>query len=294
MPCIEIENLTHIYFPGTPLETAALQQISLAVDQGETIALLGATGSGKSTLVRHLNGLLAPTTGRVRILDGDVADKKFRRQVWRRVGLVFQFPERQIFSATVYEDIAFGPRNIGVIGTALSERVSQAAQTVGLPDELLQTDPAELSGGMRRRAAIAGVLAMRPEILILDEPGAGLEPRAREIILQQVKELQRVQGTTVILITHHLDDAALYADRLVLLQKGRLLAAGPTGEILSRYDLLDEADLEPPFTVELTRRLAAEGLNLPQTPLNPAEAARLLAPLLKCVKGTVPLAHKKT
>ncbi|KJS14358.1 MAG: hypothetical protein VR67_00245 [Peptococcaceae bacterium BRH_c8a] len=280
MPCIKIENLTHTYFPGTPLETAALQDISLTVDQGETLALAGATGSGKSTLVRHLNGLLAPTAGRVRILDGDVADKKFRRQLWRRVGLVFQFPERQIFSATVHEDIAFGPRNTGLAGQALSERVSQAAAAVGLPEDMLRTDPAELSGGMLRRAAIAGVLAMHPDILILDEPGAGLEPRARESILQRIKELQVSQGTTVILITHQLDDAALYADRLALLKKGRLLAVGPTAEILSRCDLLDEAGLEPPFTVELTRRLAAAGINLPKTPLNPAEAARLLAVML--------------
>ncbi|KJS71382.1 MAG: hypothetical protein JL56_14885 [Desulfotomaculum sp. BICA1-6] len=280
MPCIKIENLTHTYFPGTPLETAALQDISLTVDQGETLALAGATGSGKSTLVRHLNGLLAPTAGRIRILDGDVADKKFRRRLWRRVGLVFQFPERQIFSATVYEDIAFGPRNTGLAGQALSERVSQAAAAVGLPEDMLRTDPAELSGGMLRRAAIAGVLAMHPDILILDEPGAGLEPRARESILQRIKELQVSQGTTVILITHQLDDAALYADRLALLKKGRLLAVGPTAEILSRCDLLDEAGLEPPFTVELTRRLAAAGINLPKTPLNPAEAARLLAVML--------------
>jgi len=257
-----------------------LQDISLTVDQGETLALAGATGSGKSTLVRHLNGLLAPTAGRIRILDGDVADKKFRRRLWRRVGLVFQFPERQIFSATVYEDIAFGPRNTGLAGQALSERVSQAAAAVGLPEDMLRTDPAELSGGMLRRAAIAGVLAMHPDILILDEPGAGLEPRARESILQRIKELQVSQGTTVILITHQLDDAALYADRLALLKKGRLLAVGPTAEILSRCDLLDEAGLEPPFTVELTRRLAAAGINLPKTPLNPAEAARLLAVML--------------
>jgi len=284
MPCIKIENLFHIYFPGTPLETPALQDINLIVDQGGTLALAGATGSGKSTLVRHLNGLLAPTTGRVRILDGDVADKKFRRQLWRRVGLVFQFPERQIFSATIYEDIAFGPRNTGLNGRPLSERVSWAAEAVGLPEEMLGTDPAELSGGMRRRAAIAGVLAMHPEILILDEPGAGLEPRARESILQRVKKLQLEQGTTVILITHHLDDAALYADRLALLKKGRLLAAGPAGEILSRYDLLSDAGLEPPFTVALTRRLAAEGLNLPETPLTPADAAKLLAPLIKTVQ----------
>jgi len=280
MPCIEIENLTHTYFPGTPLETTALRDISLLVDRGETLALAGATGSGKSTLVRHLNGLLAPTSGRVRVLDGDLADKNFRRRLWRRVGLVFQFPERQIFSGMVYEDIAFGPRNTGLAGPALRDRVSWAAEAAGLPEELLYADPAELSGGMRRRAAIAGVLAMRPEILILDEPGAGLEPAARENILRRIIELQAEQGTTVILITHHLADAALYADRLALLEKGRLTAVGPVAEILSRPDLLDTAGLEPPFTVELTRRLAAAGITLPETPLVPIEAAKLIASLL--------------
>ncbi len=281
MPCIEIESLTHTYFPGTSLETTALRDITLSVDRGETLALAGATGSGKSTLVRHLNGLLAPTSGRVLVLDGDLADKNFRRRLWRRVGLVFQFPERQIFSGTVYEDIAFGPRNTGLAGATLRDRVSWAAEAAGLPEELLNVDPAALSGGMRRRAAIAGVLAMRPEILILDEPGAGLEPAARKNILRRIKELQAGHGTTVILITHHLADAALYADRLALLEKGRLTAIGPVAEILSRYDLLDAAGLEPPFTVELTRRLAAEGVILSETPLTPASAARLWCQVLK-------------
>lgn len=280
MPCIEIKNLTHVYFPGTPLENTALRDVNLEVEQGEFLALAGATGSGKSTLVRHLNGLLVPTAGLVKVLGGDVADKKFRRQLWRRVGLVFQFPERQIFSATVYEDIAFGPRNTGLAGAALEERVSRAAAAVELPESLLQADPGELSGGMRRRAAIAGVLAMRPEVLVLDEPGAGLEPAARGRILGRLKELQAGQGMTVILITHHLEDAALYADRTAVLKAGRLLAAGRTREILGRADLLRKAALEPPFAVQLADRLADGGISMPRNPLTIEDAVRMLAPLL--------------
>lgn len=280
MPCIEIKNLTHVYFPGTPLENTALRDVNLKVEQGEFLALAGATGSGKSTLVRHLNGLLVPTAGLVKVLGGDVADKKFRRQLWRRVGLVFQFPERQIFSATVYEDIAFGPRNTGLAGAALEERVFRAAAAVELPEALLQADPGELSGGMRRRAAIAGVLAMRPEVLVLDEPGAGLEPAARGRILGRLKELQAGQGMTVILITHHLEDAVLYADRTAVLKAGRLLAAGRTREILGRADLLRKAGLEPPFAVQLADRLADGGISMPRNPLTIEDAVRMLAPLL--------------
>lgn len=281
MPCIEIKNLAHVYFPGTPLETPALRSVTLEVHRGEFLALAGAGGSGKSTLARHLNGLLVPTSGFVRVLGGDVADKKWRRRLWRRVGLVFQFPERQIFGATVYEDIAFGPGNTGLTGTELENRVRWAARVVELPEELLPANPMELSGGMRRRAAIAGVLALRPEILVLDEPGAGLEPGARERILGRVRELQEQQGLTVLLITHHLEDAARFAGRVALLNRGRLLAAGPVREILARVDLLQEAGLEPPFAVELARRLAAAGINLPRVPLTTGEAAGLLAPLLK-------------
>ncbi|MCG8400906.1 MAG: ATP-binding cassette domain-containing protein [Firmicutes bacterium] len=280
MPCIEIENLIHVYFPGTPLETPALVDINLTVEQGEFLALVGAAGSGKSTLARHFNGLLVPTAGRVRVLGGDVADRRYRRQLWRKVGLVFQFPERQIFSGTVQEDIAFGPRNMGLSGAALDERVLWAAEAVQLPEEALRADPNQISGGMRRRAAIAGVLAMRPEILVLDEPGAGLDGRTRERVLRVVKELQNTEKMTVIIITHQLEDAAAYAHRVALLKQGRLLAAGGAGDILVREELLREAGLEPPFTVELAGELSRSGVLLPQTPLTPDDTVKLLAPRL--------------
>ncbi len=285
MSCIEIENMSYVYFPGTPLETVALQDINLKVRRGEFLALAGATGSGKSTLVRHFNGLLAPTSGRVFVLGGDVADKKYRRELWKRVGLVFQFPERQIFGATVYEDIAFGPRNAGLTGAALEERVYMAASVVELPEEMLHTDPSGLSGGMRRRVAIAGVLAMRPEILVLDEPGAGLEPRARENILAKIKELQRKHGLTVVLVTHQLEDAALYADRLGIMKKGSLMAIGEPAGVLAKTGLLREAGLEPPFAVKLACRLMEEGIKLPRVPVTVEDFAGLLEHILKRGKG---------
>ncbi len=285
MPCISVSKLTHVYFPRTPLETAALQDVDLEVREGEFLVLAGAAGSGKSTLVQHFNGLLLPTSGRVHVLGGDTADRRHRQELWRRVGLVFQFPERQIFSATVFDDIAYGPRNMGLSGTELQERVWQAMAAAGVAREMQQADPETLSGGMRRRVAIAGVLAMQPEILILDEPGAGLEPRARRDILQRLKELQAGCGTTVILITHHLDDAAVYADRVAVLRKGRLFCAGPPGEVLTRPGLLQDAGLEPPYTVELAARLAGAGVSLPETPLTPDAAARLLGRMLAKYRG---------
>jgi energy-coupling factor transport system ATP-binding protein len=281
MPCIEVAGLTHIYFPGTPIETVALRDIELTINEGEFIALAGAAGSGKSTLVQHFNGLLLPTTGRVRVLDGNTTDKKHRRQLWRRVGLVFQFPERQIFSATVFEDIAFGPRNMGWDSLTVQSRVKEALALVGLPEEYVEVDPGTLSGGMLRRLAIAGVLAMRPRVLVLDEPGAGLEPAARQLILAGLKELKEEHGITVILITHHLEDAAVFADRVAVLHRGELLRVGKTREVLSQIGLLQNAGLKAPFAVELAHRLSVAGIKLPAVPLTIEDAARLLYGLLQ-------------
>lgn len=284
MFCIETTKLTKIYFPGTPLETVALQDINLTVRRGEFLALVGATGSGKSTLVLHFNGLLLPTKGLVSVLGRDVTETRHRKELWRRVGVVFQFPERQIFHATVFEDVAFGPRNMGLDEPAVTGRVEWALETVGLPRETGCADPATLSGGMRRRVAIAGVLAMQPEILILDEPGAGLEPGAKQALLDKIKQVQ-AGGTTVILITHDLEDAATYADRVAVLRRGRLLRAGNTREVLHCVDLLEDAGLAPPQAVELTRRLARAGINLPESPLTLSEATRVLGRLLASAAG---------
>lgn len=285
MFCIETDKLTHVYFPGTPLETVALRDIDLAVNRGEFLALVGAAGSGKSTLVLHFNGLLLPTSGRVNVLGRDVTDPKHRKELWRRVGVVFQFPERQIFNATVFEDVAFGPRNMGLGEPAVAERVEEALETVGLPREAGRADPSTLSGGTRRRVAIAGVLAMRPEILILDEPGAGLEPGAKRDILNKIKQVQAGCGTTVILITHDLEDAATYADRVAVLRRGKLLRAGNLWEVFSCVGLLEEAGLEPPRAVELARRLARAGVNLPELPLTLEEATRVVGRMLASARG---------
>ncbi len=281
MQCIEVEGLTHVYFPGMPLETVALRGIELTVYDGEFIALAGAAGSGKSTLVLHFNGLLLPTAGSVRVFGRDITDKEYRRQLWRQVGLVFQFPERQIFSPTVFEDIAFGPRNMGCDSLTVNKRVKETLALVGLPEEIQAEDPRTLSGGMLRRVAICGVLAMRPQVLIMDEPGAGLEPAARQLILASIKEIQSQQGITVILITHHLEDAAVFADRVAVLHQGELLSVGKTGEVLSQTRILHKAGLKAPFAVEMAERLIESGIKLPTIPLTIEDAARLLHGLIK-------------
>lgn len=263
------------------METVALQSVDLEVFKGEFLALAGAAGSGKSSLVQHINGLLMPTSGRVRVLGKDTADKKHREELWRRVGLVFQFPERQIFGATVFEDVAFGVINAGLNDTLVSQRVNEALDMVDLPEEIKYADPNTLSSGMMRRVAIAGILAMQPEVLILDEPGAGLEPAAKKSILSRLKNLQMSHRITLILITHHLDDAAIWADRVALLNHGRLLALGKTDHILTQIHLLQEAGLKPPYAVDLASRLADENINLPEIPLTLDDAARVLCKILQ-------------
>lgn len=277
---IEVKQLTYKYFPGTPLETVALNKIDLTIDQGEFLALVGATGSGKSTLVQHFNGLLQPTSGEIRVLGRDVANPGYRSGLWRQVGMVFQYPERQVFSASVFDDVAFGPRNMGLADPVVTAMVNAALDQVDLPPEVGNRDPHSLSGGMQRRVAIAGVLAMEPEILILDEPGAGLEPGVKKGILDRIKQLQVQDRITVILVTHNLDDVAVYADRVAVLKGGELHLAGPPREILGRHqDALTATGLVPPLAVELHQKLARAGINLPEIPLTRAEVLDALCTL---------------
>ncbi len=258
---IETKDLTHIYSAGTPFEQCALRNVSFRAERGEFLGIIGHTGSGKSTLMQHLNGLLAPTSGQV-LFDGqDVfGSKAFTREVRFRVGLVFQYPEYQLFEETVRRDIAFGPRNMGLNEAEIDARVLRAAELVGLPKELLDKSPFELSGGQRRRAAIAGVIAMEPEVLILDEPTAGLDPSGSAAILENIRNYRDATGATIIMVTHSMEDVAELADRLVVLDHGTVAMEGTPHEVFSRADELTKIGLDVPMVTALFARLREMGL----------------------------------
>ena len=259
---IRCERLTHVYGRGTPLATPALTDVSLTIDAGEVVGVIGATGSGKSTLVQHFNGLLRPTTGRV-LLDGvDVNGRGTdRRRLRQQVGLLFQYPEQQLFEETVFADVAFGPRNLGLSEEEVRARVHQALEQVGLPPaRFASRSPFDLSGGEMRRAAIAGVLAMEPRMLILDEPTAGLDPQGRREILAHVGRLHSARGLTIVLITHSMDAVAQLCKRLVVLDGGRLVADGPTRAIFADPASLAALGLGVPQMTLLARRLRERGV----------------------------------
>ncbi len=258
---IRVENLTHTYGAGTPFCRSALEHLELSVYRGELLGVIGHTGSGKSTLIQHLNGLLRPTEGRV-LLDGrDIwAEPKKIRSVRFRVGLVFQYPEYQLFEETVYKDIAFGPTNMGLGGEELDRRVRDAARFAGLDESLLNVSPFALSGGQKRRAAIAGVIAMEPEVLVLDEPSAGLDPRGREELLAHIRAYHRERGTTVVLVSHSMEEVARHAERIVVLSHGRVLMSGTPREVFSRGGELAEAGLDVPQATRVAMALREKGL----------------------------------
>ncbi len=258
---IRVENLTHTYGVGTPFERSAVEGLSLSVYRGELLGLIGHTGSGKSTLIQHLNGLLRPTAGRV-LLDGqDIwAEPKKIRNVRFRVGLVFQYPEYQLFEETIYKDIAFGPANMGLRGEELDRRVREAARFAGLDEGLLDKSPFALSGGQKRRVAIAGVIAMEPEVLVLDEPSAGLDPRGREELLAHIREFHRRRGTTVVLVSHSMEEVARHADRIVVLARGKTLMSGTPREVFSRGSELVRAGLDVPQATRIAMELHRRGL----------------------------------
>ena len=259
---IRCERLTHIYGRGTPLATPALTDVSLTIDAGEVVGVIGASGSGKSTLVQHFNGLLRPTSGRV-LLDGvDVNGRRTdRRRIRQQVGLLFQYPEQQLFEENVFADVAFGPRNLGLSEEEVRARVHQALEQVGLPPaRFASRSPFDLSGGEMRRAAIAGVLAMEPRMLILDEPTAGLDPQGRREILAHVGRLHSARGLTIVLITHSMDAVAQLCKRLVVLDGGRLIADGPTRAIFADPASLAALGLGVPQMTLLARRLRERGV----------------------------------
>ncbi|NLE69051.1 MAG: energy-coupling factor transporter ATPase [Clostridiales bacterium] len=261
MPIV-LEGLSHHYKSG-PNTAVALEDIHLTIGDGELLALIGHTGSGKSTLAQHLNGLLEPSAGRV-LLDGeDINQKGANRRALRfQVGLVFQYPEHQLFEETVYKDIAFGPKNMGLAEDEIDRRVRAAMERVGLEfEEMKGRSPFELSGGQMRRVALAGVLAMQPRVLVLDEPTAGLDPRARDFLLQDIRQLNK-EGTTVVLISHAMDEVARLATRVAVLEKGRLVMEGPTAEVFTQQERLSKMGLDVPEAFKLARRLKEEGLSL--------------------------------
>jgi energy-coupling factor transport system ATP-binding protein len=262
---IQIENLTHTYMPGSPFQATAIRDISLTVSDSEFLGVIGHTGSGKSTLVQHLNGLLTPTSGRVLVDGVDVFAKDTnRKKIRQQVGLVFQYPEHQLFEETVEKDIAFGPKNLGLHQEEISKRVREACVQVGISfEEYGQRSPFELSGGQMRRVAIAGVLAMRPKVLVLDEPTAGLDPAGRDSILSMVKELHAAGGLTVIMVTHSMDDIARLATRLVVLSKGTLVLNGSPREVFSRVEEMEGYGLGVPQAAKLNYLLRKAGVNLP-------------------------------
>jgi energy-coupling factor transport system ATP-binding protein len=261
MGVLTVQNLSHIYSAGTPFEHAALDNVSFTLEPGEFVGVIGHTGSGKSTLMQHLNGLLKPTSGTI-LLDGkDIwADKQTTRQARFRVGLVFQYPEYQLFEETVYKDIAFGPKNMGLSQQEIDRRVRQAAGFVGLTEAQLQASPFELSGGQKRRVAIAGVIAMEPEVLILDEPTAGLDPAGREEILNNIQAYREAKNATILMVSHSMSDVARMTQRLLVMYKSRLVMDGTPREVFARAQELLDMGLDIPAVTRVFLQLQQMGL----------------------------------
>ncbi len=277
MTVLETQNLTHVYGEGTPFEKTAMDDVSLSIEKGELVGIIGHTGSGKSTFVQHLNGLLKPTSGRV-LLDGEDIwkDPKQIRNVRFRVGMVFQYPEYQLFEETVYKDIAFGPKNMGLSEDEIDARVRRAAAFVGLKNDLLDNSPFDLSGGEKRRAAIAGVMAMEPEVLILDEPTAGLDPKGRDKLLSQIETYRKENGTTTLLVSHSMEDVARLADRVLVMHKGKLKMLAPTEEVFSRAEELEEMGLSVPAVTKVFMGLQKRGFDVGQNAYTVESAVKAL------------------
>jgi len=260
---IKISNLNYIYMPGSPFEKHALQNVNLTINDGEFVGIIGHTGSGKSTLIQHLNGLLSPASGSIWVNGVDItqkgADLKSLRQ---KVGLVFQYPEHQLFEETVYKDIAYGPKNMGLSQEEIDERVREAMNYVGLSEKYMNRSPFELSGGQKRRVAIAGVLAMRPDVLILDEPAAGLDPAGREEILTQIRALYLARKMTVIFVSHSMEDVARVASRIIVMNQGAVALDGKPGDVFSHAEALRKMGLDVPQITQLITCLRDKGVNI--------------------------------
>ena len=264
-PFLEVKNLHHVYSAGTPFEHVALENVSFSVERGEFIGVIGHTGSGKSTLVQHLNGLLKPTAGSIALDGKDIwSDKKLTRQTRFRIGLVFQYPEYQLFEETVYKDIAFGPRNMGLKPEEIDRRVREAAGFVGISEQQLEVSPFDLSGGQKRRVAIAGVIAMEPEILILDEPTAGLDPEGREEILENIQAYRKAKNATIMMVSHSMADVARLTDRLLVMNDAKLAMDGTPEDVFAHAQQLLDMGLDIPEITRVFMHLQKMGMDVPQ------------------------------
>lgn len=278
---LELKNLSYVYGTGTPFEKTAVNNVSLSIEKGEFIGIMGHTGSGKSTLVQMLNGLMKPTSGQV-LLDGEDiwANPKDIRKIRFKVGMVFQYPEYQLFEETVAKDIAFGPTNMGESGAELEKAVNDAARFTGLKDELLEKSPFDLSGGEKRRAAIAGVIAMNPEVLVLDEPTAGLDPMGRDVLLSQIMQYHKERKNTVILVSHSMEDIARVADKIIVMNKSNLVMFDKTKEVFSKGRELEKIGLRVPQITKIMLDLREKGFNVPEGILTVDEAMDCISSLL--------------
>lgn len=282
MSILELKNVCYTYGTGTPFEKKAVNDVSFSVNKGELIGIIGHTGSGKSTLVQMLNGLMKPTSGQV-LLDGvDIWDKpKEIRKIRFKVGMVFQYPEYQLFEETVYKDIAFGPTNKGLSAEEIDKEVRRAARFTGLKDELLDKSPFDLSGGEKRRAAIAGVIAMDPDVLVLDEPTAGLDPMGRDVLLSQIIRYHKERQNTVLLVSHSMEDIARVADRIVVMNKSKLVMFDETQKVFARGDELEKIGLRIPQITKIMSQLRKRGVDVPEGILTVDSAVDYLLPFIK-------------
>ncbi len=282
MSILKTQGLTYIYGEGTPFRIAAITDVNFEINSPGLTAIIGHTGSGKSTLIQHLNGLIKPTSGTVFVDDENIWEKPEKiRDVRFKVGLVFQYPEYQLFEETVEKDIAFGPNNIGLDEKEVAQRVLWAADKVGLSRELLKKSPFDLSGGEKRRAAIAGVLAMRPRVLILDEPTAGLDPKGRDMLLGCITDYQRSENAVVLLVSHSMEDVARVAENVIVMNKGRLEMLGTTEEVFSRQNELQAMGLAVPKIMQIISGLRARGADLPDGILTVEDARKAILRLIK-------------
>ncbi len=276
-PIIQTENLTHIYSQGTPFESTAIKEVNFSAYPGEFIGIIGHTGSGKSTFIQHLNGLLKPSSGKVLFNGRDIwENKETTRQVRFKVGVVFQYPEYQLFEETIYKDIAFGPKNMKLSESEIDERVREAVDFVEVPQAWLEKSPFDLSGGQKRRVAIAGVIAMRPEVLILDEPTAGLDPRGRDSIIGNIKNYQKATNSAVLLVTHSMEEIARSVNRLVVFNHGTIAMSGTPSEVFSNVDELEQIGLSVPEVTKVMMRLKELGMDIDSSVYTIQQAKRAL------------------